>query len=177
MTTGILSWVLGRAADEISRRVLAPDLEKRLTQVVSQWAKSVSEVAFIHPNAFFPSLASAIDYEEDFPRLLRVRETISTGKLPTEEAWFDALAEQWKTIRLYHENEGEEAQAFFNLPEDHAREHLIHLAKSIHDECTRDTRLFNPYVASCLNELTEEVRGISERIPEASLPSEIGGEA
>ncbi len=28
VTTGLFSWILGRTADEISRRVLAPDLEK-----------------------------------------------------------------------------------------------------------------------------------------------------
>ena len=177
MITGLLSWALGRTADEIKRRVLSPDLVKRLDHIVSQWAKSVSDVAYIHPNALCPSTISAVDYQEDSPKLLHVRETLTNGGIPVEKAWFEALFEQWKFIKTYHKNKGDEAQAFFDLSEGQAAKHLAQLAKNIHDECTRETRIFNPHVVSSLDTLVKGINNINEQMQAASFPSEIGSEA
>jgi hypothetical protein len=156
----VLNTTLKKCADALLKR---KDLSTKLWKTIEQWAKSLPpELRFV-PNALFPELTDGAGGhgDEPAPAATVLGTTLAKGIVPSQQIWFDALLERQKTVRT---RLGDEAAAFFRLPESRTASHLEDLATKLERACMEDSTLFQVTVLSRLEGGSVGGSGTAEKL-------------
>lgn len=172
MAFDILAWGYGFALTQLSTRLLAPSegdaLRRRLESVLEEWARSLpAELGVSERHLLGETLAEPT--QEARPARFQLQEVLLTvGVIPSESQWLEAFVEHWSAKRAELGNEG---NAFFQLPESVARQHLEALARRIHSACQADPVLARRTMTTQLTEvLRRQEAETEERERLAHLP-------
>lgn len=169
MATGFEEWLFGYAGTKVADRVLAllrgdpPTAD--LDNVVEKWADSLpAEAALASSSALFPSHVPDAGLQGR-PKLARLRAELEHSRVPTVDAWKQALLEQWLYIRTNIAN----PRAFFLLSESEASDHIDQLAARLGTVCAQYEPLFRATTITLLRELLAQSDAAKIEQPIASV--------
>jgi hypothetical protein len=151
-----LSWALGyslsKAGNWILGKWLSPDLPQRMKQTVADWAKGLPDELYLHPDTVFGDVR---DDHQTGPSLLRLRNELRNQHIPSEQTWFDALAEN--RALLVGECTEKELQPFLVAEFNIVKPHLRSLATALHRICKQDEELFRSTTNDRLDQILDRM--------------------
>lgn len=171
MSVDILSWAAGLALTEAAARIRShlsgSDLERAMRLEFRGWADTLDPARSLHSDALF--LVTEEEHDpKSRPCLSALRQGLQADSIPEVSVWHDALVEQWYEVR---EAYGDEAQAFFLLPEEEASAELSELAHRLRRVCVRNEEFFKQHVVAQLRDLAVHMKPNGSRFPDAASPT------
>ena len=162
-----ISWMftfsLGQAALRVIRSAKSKELARKLRQAIKEWGNSRQPPIDGH---ILESIFSS-DVDESEPQNLVARKALSQmildKSMPSTGPIRDALLERWDEIR--RERPEQDLVAFFQLDRDDATSQLNDLAAQIRNVLKEDPSLFQVTVVELLENLTDKIDLIAERVP------------
>jgi hypothetical protein len=167
-----ISWgagfILTRAASKGLELTFPQTLRRDLEKEIENWASSVSETAPVHPTTLFSVISQGNEELVEHPALGELRKQLLELTMPTAEQWLEALFEQWSLIKR---ELGENAQEFFRLSAEDARQHLSTLSKQIYRRCSQDEKMVLPHVVGELDTIKVTLQDLRQLVMLRSVPS------
>lgn len=172
MGIDIFSWATGFALTTAMRRLggklTSADVEQNLRSELHKWSETLPSEMSLHADALFLG-ASAESGADVSPNLVALRQSMQTGTIPDTALWHAALVERWRAVR---QEQGDEAQAFFQVAEDEASDRILELADRLRDACIKHEELFKSHVVAQLAALASQIANESDIPDPASLSGE-----
>jgi hypothetical protein len=152
----------------IKKLLFPTDLSAKLRRAASEWAETLPLDIKTPPDPLFTGVDGdgfAVTPSDS----TMLRESVVTGKIPSQDAWFAALLKQWIVVR---DRLGVEANAFFHQPQPAAEEHLRRLANTLHRTCVEDACLFRTTSFDLLLEVAAKTDAIHKHLSHVPIPAE-----
>jgi len=172
MPFDIIAWGYGFILNELSKRVLAnltpPSLAKNLEKEMKEWANELPQDERVPIEHIFGTTERE-PRPNTHPNRFKLQEILQTqGIIPTELEWKNAFEEHWQSRRT---ELGDQANVFFSLSPERAREHLKNLAYRIHRRCQADPELARRTITTQLSQVLAKQQEEQEaRLKIANLP-------
>ena len=148
-TAGLIGWACGKLCDRVLTRLVSDTkLTRAVNKAVAQWAGSLTDDQYVHPNTLFSTVDHSTAMNER-PEYCALQVELLNSKLPSKEMWHGAFMESWHWVRD-------------NVVEPQASMELKALAEVTHAVCVKHEPVFRTAVIDKLDDIVSRLDEIGE---------------